>query len=527
MNGVIYARYSSDNQREESIEGQLRECMEFAERKGITVIGSYVDRALSAKTDDRPDFQRMVKDSAKKLFDVVIVWKLDRFSRNRYDSAYYKMLLKKNGVRVVSAKENITDGPEGILMESILEGYAEFYSAELSEKILRGLKENALKCRYNGGALPLGYITDKEQHYLIDPTEAAIVREIFTNYADGVTVKEICDELNRRSIMTKLRKPFNKNSLHRMLINRRYIGEYIYRDTVVPNGIPAIIPQELFDKVQERMEKNKKAPAQKKAPVEYLLTTKLFCGKCGAFMAGESGTSRNGTMHCYYKCAHAKRGHSCDKKSVKKDWIEDFVVMYTVKVVLTDEMIKRMADAVMELQKADNAVLPALERQLKDIEKNIKNIIDAIQEGMYNSSMKGRMDELEAAKESVEVSIAQERMVKPKLTHEQVVYWISRFKDGDLNDVSVRKKLIDAFVNAVYLYDDRIVLTYNYKDGTRTISLEEVEKTFGTGGNSCSDLMTVAPPDMHRTNYSLVVRLFFIHVILIRYTINVYEKGES
>ena len=178
MNGVIYARYSSDNQREESIEGQLRECMEFAEKKGITVIGSYIDRALSAKTDDRPDFQRMVKDSAKKLFDVVIVWKLDRFSRNRYDSAYYKMLLKKNGVRVISAKENITEGPEGILMESILEGYAEFYSAELSEKILRGLKKNALKCRYNGGALPLGYTTDKEQRYLIDATEAAIVREI-------------------------------------------------------------------------------------------------------------------------------------------------------------------------------------------------------------------------------------------------------------------------------------------------------------------------------------------------------------
>ena len=222
--------------------------------------------------------------------------------------------------------------------------------------------------------------------------------------------------------MTKQRKPFNKNSLHRMLTNRRYIGEYIYRDTVVPDGIPAIIPQELFEKVQRRMERNKKAPAKMKAPVEYLLTTKLYCGKCGAFMVGESGTGKNGTVHCYYKCAQSKRKHTCDKKTVRKDWIEDFVVMYTVKVVLTDEMIERMADAVMVLQAADNTVLPALERQLKEIEKNIKNIIDAIQEGMYNPSMKGRMDELEAAKESVEISIAQEKMVKPKLTHEQVVF---------------------------------------------------------------------------------------------------------
>lgn len=168
MNGVIYARYSSDSQREESIEGQLRECMEFAERQGITVIGNYIDRALSAKTDVRPDFQRMIKDSVKRLFDVVIVWKLDRFSRNRYDSAYYKMLLKKNGVKVISAKENISDRPEGILLESMLEGYAEFYSAELSEKITRGMTENALKCKYNGGSMPLGYTRDEEQHYSIN-----------------------------------------------------------------------------------------------------------------------------------------------------------------------------------------------------------------------------------------------------------------------------------------------------------------------------------------------------------------------
>ena len=296
MNGVIYARYSSDNQREESIEGQIRECMEFAERQGITVIGNYIDRALSAKTDDRPDFQRMIKDSTKQLFDVVIVWKLDRFSRNRYDSAYYKMLLKKSGVKVISAKENISDRPEGILLESMLEGYAEFYSAELSEKILRGLKENALKCKYNGGALPLGYTTDKEQHYTINATTAPVVQEIFALYADGVTVKEICDMMNERGIRTQYNNPFNKNSLHRMLKNRRYIGEYIYRDTVIPGGIPAIIPVKLFDRVQERLEKNKKAPAREKAEVNYLLTTKLYCGKCGAFMVGESGTSRMGVV---------------------------------------------------------------------------------------------------------------------------------------------------------------------------------------------------------------------------------------
>ena len=500
MNGVIYARYSSDNQREESIEGQIRECMEFAERQGITVIGNYIDRALSAKTDDRPDFQRMIKDSTKQLFDVVIVWKLDRFSRNRYDSAYYKMLLKKSGVKVISAKENISDRPEGILLESMLEGYAEFYSAELSEKILRGLKENALKCKYNGGALPLGYTTDKEQHYTINATTAPVVQEIFALYADGVTVKEICDMMNERGIRTQYNNPFNKNSLHRMLKNRRYIGEYIYRDTVIPGGIPAIIPVKLFDRVQERLEKNKKAPAREKAEVNYLLTTKLYCGKCGAFMVGESGTSRTGVVHYYYKCVNAKRGKTCDKKTVQKGWIESFVVDYTMKTTLADNVIERMADAVMELQQGENTVLPALKNQLKDTRKSIENIVDAIQNGMLHPSIKQRMDELKAAREHLEISIAQEEMQKPMLTKEQVILWISRFKNGNVNDMAFRQRLIDTFVNAIYLYDDRIVLTYNYKDGSHTVTLAQVEETFGSEAKSGSDLGADAPPNGHWTN---------------------------
>lgn len=138
MTGVIYARYSSDNQREESIEGQLRECKAFAEKNDIQIVGTYIDRALSAKTDNRPDFQRMVKDSEKGLFDTVIVWKLDRFARNRYDSAHYKALLRKNGVKVISATEIIADTAEGILLESLLEGMAEYYSADLAEKVIRG-----------------------------------------------------------------------------------------------------------------------------------------------------------------------------------------------------------------------------------------------------------------------------------------------------------------------------------------------------------------------------------------------------
>ena len=284
MKAVIYARYSSNNQTEASIEGQMRECMEFAEHAEMEVIVNYIDRALSAKTDNRPEFQRMIKDSYKHAFDCIIVWKLDRFARNRYDSAHYKALLKKNGVKVISAKETIAEGSEGILLESVLEGMAEYYSAELAEKVSRGMTENVLKGICNGGQVTFGYKINAEHRYEKDKLCAPIVEQIFQKYADGYKIKEIVDYLNEHNIQTYKNGKMSINIVQRMLSNRRYIGEYKFQKTVVPNGIPAIIDEDLFDRVQDILNKNKHSPARKKAENEYLLTLKLFCGKCGAYM---------------------------------------------------------------------------------------------------------------------------------------------------------------------------------------------------------------------------------------------------
>lgn len=296
----------------------------------------YIDRALSAKTDNRPDFQRMIKESASGTFDVVLVWKLDRFSRNRYDSVHYKSILRKNGVKVVSATELISDNVEGILLESMLEGMAEYYSAELSEKVIRGLTENALKCQYNGGTLPVGYTIDSEQYFQIDPLTAPTVLDAFKKYAEGASMQEVTDEMNIKGIRTKRGGKISINSVTRMLHNRKYIGEFKYRDIVQPGGIPAIVPPELFEQVQERMAHNKKAPAKHKAEDEYLLTTKLLCGKCQCFMVGESGTSHQmNKVHRYYKCVSVKNHKGCDKKTVQKKWIENLVIDYIQKLYLT------------------------------------------------------------------------------------------------------------------------------------------------------------------------------------------------
>jgi len=243
MKGVIYARYSSDSQTENSIEGQLRECKEFAERNGLTVLDTYIDRAFSAKTDNRPQFQKMIKDSAKGLFEFALVWKLDRFARNRYDSAHNKAILRKNGVKVISATEAITQDSTGILLESLLEGYAEFFSAELSEKVVRGMTENALKCKSNGSGVLVGYYIDDERYYQIDKTTAPLIVEAFQMYADeGKTVRQITDVLHGKGLLSARKKPINFNTVTYMLKNRKYIGEYRFRDIIHPNGIPAIVP---------------------------------------------------------------------------------------------------------------------------------------------------------------------------------------------------------------------------------------------------------------------------------------------
>ena len=462
MKAVIYARYSSDNQREESIEGQIRECTAFAEKNDITVLKHYIDRAYSARTDHRPAFQEMIKDSDKHLFDMVIVWKLDRFSRDRYDSARYKVLLKKNNVRVVSATEVISSGADGILLESVLEGFAEYYSADLAEKVTRGMTENALKCKFNGGSMPIGY--------------------------------ELIDFFNEKGIKNKSGGDINYNSIQRMLNNRRYIGEYAFRDIVVPDGIPAIVPKELFDRVQTKLAKNKKSPARHKAEEDYLLTTKLFCGCCGAYMCGESGKGRSGEVHRYYKCVSIKKRRTiCNKKSVRKDWIEDIVVNATMKMLMSDTTIDAIVSALMTLQDAENVNLPLYEKQLKETNVAINNLLNAIQAGILNRSTKERFDQLEATRDELENKIATEKLAKPRITEEQLRFFLDRFRKLDVRQLSHRRMLIDTFVNAVFLYDDKLVLTYNFREGTETITFDDLKNKLGEGFSG-SDMSSVAAP---------------------------------
>lgn len=486
MNAVIYARYSSDNQREESIEGQLRECKAFAESKGMTVIGTYIDRAMSAKTDNRPEFQRMVKESVKHQFEVVLVWKLDRFARDRYHSAHYKAQLKKNNVKVVSATESISDDASGILLESILEGFAEYYSVDLGEKIKRGLTENALKCKYNGGTLPLGYVISDDQTYHIDPVTAPVVMYLFEQYANGTTMKQLVDHLKNIGVKNFFGNDFTINSVKNTLTNRKYIGEYSYGDIKKVDGMPSIINADLFEKVAHRMAKNKKSPARFKAKGEmYLLSTKLHCGKCGAYMVGECGTSKTKKTYQYYKCCHVKQKKGCNKKTVRKNFIEELVLKHTTKLLFDDEYIHKIATAAYQYQQKENSVIPVLKKQIAEVERGLKNLIAAIEQGIISESTKDRLNELEKSKKSLNESLAIEQLKRPTLSQEQIEFWLLKLRELDITKDYDKQILVDNFINAIYLYDDKIVLVFNYKSESHTVSLVDIKS---------SDMKMKSPP---------------------------------
>ena len=464
----LYLRFSSERQREQSIEGQLRDCRTFCKLNSYRITAIYVDRATTARKDveKRVHFQEMIRDSEKKPWEYVVVWKLDRFARNRTDSALFKFRLRKNGVKVISATENISEKPEGIILEAVLEGMAEFYSADLSQKITRGMRESALKCHSIGGHVPLGYKIE-DHKLVINPATAHIVQEAFELYANGETVADICRIFNTKGYRTAKGVEFNRNSFKSMFRNKRYIGVYTYKDIEVEGGVPAIIDKELFETVGHRLSKNAEAPARGKAKVDYLLAGKLFCGHCGGSMNGESGTSKTGAIHNYYTCYTRKRKHACDKKPLKKDWIE-YIVAQDAMELLTDDTIQELADMAISQTEQDlreNTRIPELTDRMKETESGITNITKAIEKGIASDALMNRLVELEKEKKNLLRLLAEEEKYVCKIERSQIVYWLTEFKGGRIEDERYRRIIIDLMINSVTVWDEpdgfRITTAYN------------------------------------------------------------------
>lgn len=473
---VIYARYSSHAQREESIEGQLRVCYEYAKREGFTVTEEYIDRAISGTTEERPAFQRLLADSELKTFDVVLMYSLDRFARDRYAAAVHRRALKKNGVRIIAVTQPIADSPEGIIMESLLEGMAEYYSANLARSVNRGMNENALKCLSNGGAAVLGYKVDPvTKKFLIDEDGARIVREIFDMFIEGRTYAEIITVCNERGYKTAKGKPFGHNSLHSILCNVKYKGVYRWKEIEVEGGIPAIIDSQKFEDAQRILAKNKKARARNRGEDEYYLSGKLFCGHCGHLMTGTSGTSKTGELYRYYACNSRGR---CVKKNERKDVIEQAVCDYCLDVVLSDKNLEIMADLVLRaVKKSDSdGIIKQLRAMLKDVKRQEQNYLDAIGEGIRVPGVKERLEDLYKQEDDLERQIAKES-AKDTLTREKILFFFERSREARADTDSFRKHVLDTFLHSVHVYDTenggrKILLIFNASDSDSSVTLE-------------------------------------------------------
>ncbi|SDF88482.1 recombinase family protein, partial [Sporomusa acidovorans] len=477
---VLYARYSSDNQREESITAQLRAGREYCKRKGYIIVKEYIDEAFTARTDNRPAFQEMMADAKKGAFDLIIFHKIDRNARDEYDYYRYKAQLQKLGVSYEYVTQNIDDSPEGNMMESMLVGMAAYYSRNLSKEVKKGMRENGFQAKHNGGKPPLGYDVDHStQKLVINEAEANIVRLIFARRASGISYGKIIEELNSLGYKTKLGNPFGKNSLHDLLKNKKYIGTYVFgrvsgghdkprnshndSDSKIEkaNTIPAIISEDIFLQVQNRMSKDKHVPGVAKAKEIYTLSGLVYC-ECGAKMVGSRVTSR-GNVYSYYRCDKQQRTlNNCGVGRIKKAELEQKVLNKIDTEILSPEGVIRLINlynnSISDLMKLSTERLSQLKSLKKELEEKINKLLDLAEQTTLDDILKERyknsVAQLETTKEEIK-KIEQSSTVF--LTKEQVSETINSLTKLERTPENIRS-LFEICVKKIVVKKDEVLI---------------------------------------------------------------------
>jgi site-specific DNA recombinase len=470
MRAVIYARYSSDQQREESVDAQIRACSYYAQREGLDVVGQYVDRAKSGMyhVERRTGYADMLAAASRREFDTIIVHSLSRFGRNTTRALDDIDRLKSYGVRVVSVRETLEQSPEGQLMLTIIAGMNEYFSLNLAKEVRKGQLENVYQGRSTGGKPLFGYGLTSDLHYTINETEAVGVRLAFARFLAGDGYLEIARALNDMGLHPRSGQPFGRNSIYSMLTNQRYIGNAYYgrqrnnhgargnrqEDMVVVEGVcPAIIDKTTWERVQLKMA-DRKANVKSSAEVKelYILTGKLYCGLCGSKLVGASRKG-NGGIYRYYKCNRKERVRDCDLPAIRKDKIEAEVIAQLSAVFADEEKIDAWARALLSSMGQDNGIVAALEKNVKDIDRRIENVIEAISEGVGVARMKVKLADLEQQRETVLQQIAATKTTH-ELTLDEVKDYVRHFLDLKNLTPAQQREIIQAYVTRIDVYPD-------------------------------------------------------------------------
>ena len=470
MKVVIYARYSSDNQREESIEGQVRVCREYAEKHSMNIVEVYADRAMTGRNTNRPDFLRMMEDAKKQAFTAVLVWKGDRISRDRYDKAACRVKLKKYGISIISVTEAIPEGPEGILLEALLDGLAEYYSANLAQNTLRGMTENALKAKYNGSVVPFGYTVDENKDFQIASQDAVhIVNDVYSRYAAGDAMRDILDCLAAQGVKRNRKSAFNYNTLRGLIANPIYKGTYKFADVVLDDAVPAMVSKELWEAANIRAATSSRKAARPGMSKEmFYLTGKLTCGLCGSPITGASGTSRNGKAYYYYSCLKRKKENDCELQNYPKDELEKRIAIAIESVINDDTIINEIADAYMKAQDRwkteDSQDRTRIEQRVKELKKELENLTDSLAFDGANKMVVERMKKAQNELDDHEITLAKMAIKQPFLMRSEIVYWLETQKKAIVDNSDEREALNSALLNHCYVYPDKIVIRLNYQD---------------------------------------------------------------
>ena len=478
-NAICYYRYSSKAQRDVSIDQQRDAAKEYAKARGYHILREYKDEARSGTTTEgREDYQKMLREVETLKPAVLILWKTDRLSRDRVDSTIAKKRLRDCGVKIEYIAETLPDDDAAAaLIESIYEAMAEMYIIGHRQNVSRGLQSNAKKALYNG-RLILGYVGKKDEQYKIDDNTAPIVRKIFSDYADGKPMQQICNELKSAGIKTVRGNDFCINSLHRILTNRAYLGEYRWGDIFLEDGMPRIIDDETFEKVQSRLEQNKRGGKgalrhDKSSGVQnFWLTKHIVCKECGGTLQGVSGTGKSGKLHYYYSCQNHRR-HKCSLKNQRKDLLED-IISYVLDDLMNDSAIRLLiAERCYAYYLSQNDMGDSLEKaikeRIKDVDKKLDNYLKAIEGGVFNKTTQQRMEELEEQRSLLtDELIAEQNRQQCKLTLTQIVRWLDTF----VKDFS-KEELLDYMVEKIYVSNDKLTVVFYFTDDTRELPYKE------------------------------------------------------
>lgn len=490
VRAAVYARFSSDNQRDESIDAQLRAIRDYAKKNDVIIVSEYIDRAKSAMTDNRPEFLQMIQDSKEDQFDVVLVHKLDRFARNRQDSIGYRMELKRHGISLVSILEYLDESPESIILESVLEAMAEYYSKNLSREVRKGMNENAIKGLHTGGLPPLGYDVDPETKKLvINEKEADAVRLIFKMFNEGNGYMSIVNELNRQGYKTKTGIAFGKNSLHNIVRNEKYIGVYIFNKLVskdmdgkrngnaykpddeiirIEDAVSPIISKEEFEMAKRKIDSRKGTRASNRAKEIYLLSGKIACGECRSAYAGNKKmTGRNKKLHVTYRCTGRQMKHTCSNKEIRREYIEAFVLDMLAQYVFNDKIIPKIASEYRKYQINKNSDIvktrDKLSKRLSELKKEINNLVGLVTR-TGSTALAEKLTEIEKEKIEVECrfnQVGDECDVK-EVGVEQLKESFQKARTLlESGQLSTTKKLIELYIDRVLIFESHVEVFFN------------------------------------------------------------------